>query len=314
MSEPAVTAIVPAYNAGATLRASVQSVLQQTRSDFEVIIVDDGSTDATPEIGRRLADGDGRIQVHRQANQGLASARNAGIRQAATRYVAFLDSDDLWMPTFLEETIKALDRDPGAGFAYTDGFVLDDESRRIRRSTVMARQRPPVPPPSTARGFLRELVERNFVLAEATVRRSTLDHVGVFDQRLPAAEDYELWLRIVSRGYRAVRSEHLLVVRRDSASSMSKDARLMLDAHRDVWRIVAEEHPVPPEIKEVAQARARAMDEELRILDGTRRMRQLLRRLRRTAGRARQRVLRSRLWYEQPPPEVASAFPDLHRG
>jgi len=310
VTTPRFTAVIPAYNAERTLAESVESVLAQTVSDFELVIVDDGSADATAEVARRFAGADPRVEVVSQQNRGLAGSRNVGIERARGEYVAFLDSDDLWMPTFLEVTGDALDRDPGAGFAYTDGWALDDRTRRIRRATVMARQRPPVPPPRDAGDFLRELVKRNFILAEATVRVLALREVGTFNESLPAVEDFELWLRMLAHGYRALRPPGLLLIRRDHPESMSKDHLLMYRAHREVWRLVAEEHPAPEEIKRVARARMADMDRLIAATEGTAPV-PLRGRVRGAAGALRRRVLGERVWLAEPPPEVAGAFPSL---
>lgn len=309
MPRPRFTAVIPAYDAEQTLAASVRSVLAQTEQDFELVIVDDGSRDGTAEVARSF-ESDRRVRVVQQENRGLAASRNTGIEQAAGEYVAFLDSDDLWMPTFLEATGAALDADPGAGFAYTDGWALDDVTRRIRRTTVMVRQRPPVPPPYDAAAFLRQLVRRNFVLAEGTVRMSVLREVGAFDVSLPAVEDYELWLRIAAHGYRAVRPPGLLLIRRDRPDSMSKDHPMMYRAHREVWRLVAEEHPAPEDVKAIARTRMADMERLIAASEGEAAL-PAAARVRGLAGSVKRRLVGGRLWLREPPPEVAAAFPDL---
>lgn len=311
MREPTFTAVIPAYNAEATLGSAIRSVLSQTRGDFELVVVDDGSRDRTPAVARSF-ESDPRVRIVRHENRGLASARNTGIASSRGRYIAFLDSDDLWMPEYLEALGDALESSPDAGIAYTDGWVLDDATRRIARRTVMAGQRPPVPPPQSAEEFLRMLVvRRNFVPAEAMVRKATLEDVGGFNESLPALEDYELWLRILSHGYRAVRPPGLLLVRRDRADSMSKDPRLMWEAHQAVWRLLVEQHPAPEDVKAIARGQMRAVDRELAALDGRSGPRWVARRGRHILGRVRRRMLSRQLWYREPPPEVARAFPDL---
>lgn len=310
MSEPRFSAVIPAHNAAATLGSAVRSVFSQTSQDFEVIVVDDGSTDDTLSIARELQR-DPRVHVVSQPNLGLAGARNTGIDHSRGRYVGFLDSDDLWMPSYLEVLGTALDSDPGAGFAYTDGWALDDETRRIRRTTTMARLRPPAHPPTEAGDFLLCYVRANFIPAETLVRRAVLDEVGAFDVTLPAAEDYELWLRMLAHGWRAQRPPGLLLVRRHRTDSMSSDPLLMSSAVREVMRLVAEEHPAPSEVKAIARARMLERDRELAMLRRERPLRQASRSLRLLVGRARRRVLGDRLWYAEPPAEVAEAFPDL---
>jgi glycosyltransferase involved in cell wall biosynthesis len=308
--KPTFTAVIPAYNAESTLGSAIRSVLSQTRGDFELVVVDDGSRDRTPAVAESFQS-DPRVRIVRHENRGPASARNTGIASSRGRLVAFLDSDDLWMPQYLEALGGALESNPDAGFAYTDGWVLDDATRRIARRTVMAGQRPPVPPPPSAEEFLRMLVRRNFVPAEAMVRKATLDDVGGFNESLPALEDYELWLRILSHGYRAVRPPGLLLVRRDRADSLSKDPRLMWGAHETVWRLLVEQHPAPEDVKVIARAQMRALDRKLAALDGRIGPHAVARRVRHILGRVRRRLLSRRLWCRKPPAEVARAFPDL---
>jgi glycosyltransferase involved in cell wall biosynthesis len=309
MSSPRFSAVIPAYNATATLTASVESALAQTLADLEVVIVDDGSTDGTLELARSF-ERDRRVSVVTQENRGLAGARNTGIANSHGEYVGFLDSDDLWMPNFATEMTAALDADPGAGFAYTDGWALDEVSRRIRRSTVMVRSRPPMPPPREADAFLRELIKRNFIIAEGTIRRSALDKVGGYDEDLRAVEDYELWLRLIANGYRAVRPPGLLVVRRDHQTSMSKDAQRMYEAHRQAYQRVIDRHPAPQGIKAAARERIREIDRLIASEEGDGKL-PLSERARRLAGRIKRRVAGDRLWYAEPPAEITQAFGDL---
>jgi glycosyltransferase involved in cell wall biosynthesis len=311
LTTPAFSAVIPAYNAEATLRSAAESVLGQTNDDLELIIVDDGSTDATPAVAAELVRSDPRVRVIRQENQGLAGARNVGIEQSRAAYIAFLDSDDLWMPTFLQRMGGALADDPDAGFAYTDGWVLDDETNRIRRTSVMARQRPPVPPPREPEEFLFELAQRNFIPAEAMVRRTALEGVGVFEPTLKAVEDYDLWLRMLAAGYRGVRPPGLLFVRRDMPGSMSKDLRLMYGALSEVLRRVEARQDLPENVRAVVQRRLEALDRLMSMSDGHRPVRAAVQRAASGLGSLRRTLLRRRLWHRLPPSEVASAFPEL---
>ena len=311
MNAPTFTAVIPAFNAALTLASSLRSVLAQTEKDLEVIVIDDGSSDRTHEVAETFRC-DRRLRIVRHENRGLASARNTGIEHARGRFIGFLDSDDLWMPTFLEVMGSALDADSGAGFAYTDGWALDDETKRIRRSTTMARQRPPSNPPRAADAFLRLLVVRNFVPAEALVRRAALADVGNFTPELPAVEDFELWLRMLAHGWRAVRPPGILLVRRERPASMSSNELLMVQAHEAVWRMVIERHPAPDEVKRVAAERMHWAQQQAEILEGRHPFRLLARRVRLRLGRVKRRLQGNRRWYEQPPAEVARAFPDLN--
>ena len=141
---PTFTVVIPAYNARTLIGSAIRSVLAQTRDDFELVVVDDGSQDGTPEVVSGIDDP--RLRLVRQDNTGTAGARNRGIQESSGRLVSFLDNDDLWMPTYLERMGAELDADAGAGFAYTDGWGFDDRTRRIMRRSAMSGQRPPCPP------------------------------------------------------------------------------------------------------------------------------------------------------------------------
>jgi glycosyltransferase involved in cell wall biosynthesis len=308
---PTFTALVPAYNAGATVGAAIESILAQSRGDFEAIVIDDGSSDDTEEVARRYTR-DRRVHVLSEPNRGPSAARNAGIEVARGTYVSLLDSDDLWLPPYLERMGSALDANPDAGFAYTDAWWLDARHRRIRRATAMAAQKPPAMPPTEAEEFLRELVGRNFVFVGATIRREALDEVGPFNESLSGAEDYELWLRMLARGYRALRVPGPpLAIKRTDSGALSQDRLRMFTVLSQVWRLVVEDHPAPEDVKAKARARmlwADRMAEELRDPSPGRRVARLVRR--------RLGAARRRFWWRtwQPaPPEVVRAFPDLCR-
>ncbi len=128
--DPAHTVIVPAYNAAGTLELAIRSVRAQTDSSFELIAVDDGSTDATPDLLQRLAGEDARIRVIRQENAGPSAAREAAMGQASGTYLTFLDSDDLLMPSYLETMAETLGADAEIGLAHARGWVLDDAAGR----------------------------------------------------------------------------------------------------------------------------------------------------------------------------------------
>jgi glycosyltransferase involved in cell wall biosynthesis len=310
MSEaPTFTIVVPAYNAASTIAPALRSVFAQTRGDFQLVVVDDGSTDETADRIRPF-EADSRLEVVRQPNRGLAAARNTAIDRAQGRFVSMLDSDDLWLPRYLEVMGETLDRDPEAGFAYTDAWLLDDARRRIQRASAMAYQDPPDPPPLDSGRFLEELLQRNFVFTSATVSRSVLEEVGGYRESLAASEDYELWLRIVAHGYRGVRAPGLLAVYRKRPGTLSTDEARMYSSMREVARIVADEYDVPPAIRELARARMTSLNAALsrdgRALSLRYRIRALLVRLKRA-------VLSPWLWHRTPPAEIRAAFPDLAR-
>jgi GT2 family glycosyltransferase len=313
MAEPAFTVAMPAYNASQTIEPAIESVLGQTRGDFELLVVDDGSTDGTEERVRRY-ESDPRLRLVQRDHHGLAAARNAAIEASSAPLIGMLDSDDLWMPTYLEVMGDTLEASPDAGLAYTDAWVLDDRTRRIRRTTAMTYQDPPDPPPSEPLEFLARLLRANFVFAGATVRRTALEAAGRYNETLTAGEDYELWLRIVAHGFRAVRAPGLLAVYRKSPGTLSTNEELMLSGTREVYRLVAEEYDVPERIRALARAQQRRAHGRLAALQGRRGLLPTLRRLRLLLVQAKIALTEPFAWHAQPPAEVAAAFPDVVSG
>jgi glycosyltransferase involved in cell wall biosynthesis len=310
LTPPLFSILTAAYNASATVGATVESVLAQTEPSWELIVVDDGSRDGTGAAVEAYAE-DERVSLIVQENRGLSGARNTALAAARGGYVALLDADDLYMPHYLSAMREALEGDPGAGFAYTDAWLLDDATGRIARRTAMADQRPPASAPPTARDLLRELIERNFVYVSAVVRREALDRVGPFDVSLPSLEDYDLWLRLAAGGYRAVRAPGVHAVYRRRAGSLSSNERRMRETEVRVLRMAAERLPGDDALRALAERRAVAVEAHLAALSGARRLRAAALRARRAAGAAKRRVLDRRLWHATPPEEIERAFPRL---
>jgi glycosyltransferase involved in cell wall biosynthesis len=306
MSSPAFTVVMPAYNAADTIADSIGSVLAQTESDFELIIVDDGSTDTTADQVSRFTH-DPRICLISQSNTGLAGARNRGLGEARAHYVSFLDADDLLLPRYLATMAATLARSPGAAFADCDFWALEDATGRIS-SWPLGRLALPREPYELMRVVLR----RNVLHYGATVRREVLREVGFFNPNLHACEDVELWLRILAHGHAAVRPQGALSVYRSRSGSLSTRAVLMTSSLCEVYRLVAEEYDVPDDIRALAQARLHAERRRLAALTSERRLAGASMRVRRRVGALRRVVARAR----PPaaiPEEVAAAFPQLAR-
>src|SRR5690348_11964260 len=130
MTNPRLSVVIPAYNAATTIRAAVTSTLRQTRPVLEVIVVDDGSADATADVVSAI--GDPRVRLISRVNGGPSAARNAGIAAARGEFVAFLDSDDLWLPGYAERATAALSSAANPGFAYTDAYVFDTGRGQVK--------------------------------------------------------------------------------------------------------------------------------------------------------------------------------------
>jgi glycosyltransferase involved in cell wall biosynthesis len=302
-NSPLFSVVVPAFNSARTVTAAVASALSQTVSQLEVIVVDDGSTDGTADIVSRIEDP--RVRLVSQPNRGLSAARNAGIAVAAGRYVALLDSDDLYMPDYLALSLDALESTPNVGFAYADGYVFDGATGKVRRRTAMARMRPPIPPPQEPNAFLLELLQRNFILAWTTIPRSVLEAVGGFDESRSSAEDYELWLRILLHGYRAAWVPGQQVLYRRHAGQMIKALATMTSQLAKVYESLDVDRMPTSTHRQIVLQRRRETRRQARILGlvgGLVPQGLVIAAKRRGIGEA---------WYDSPPPEITAAFGDL---
>jgi glycosyltransferase involved in cell wall biosynthesis len=204
---PRVSVVVPLFNAERTVEASLRSALAGGLAQLEVIVVDDGSQDASARIVRDLADPRIRLLQRPTPSGGAAQPRNLAIAQARAPYIAFLDADDLLKPGKLGATADALDRHPEAGFAFGEFEHIDAEGA-VLESLVVRDKLAACPLALTplgdgwsfiaqaelARGFLY----RNFISPSGVmVRKRVLDEVGGFDESLRYSEDLDLWFRLV---------------------------------------------------------------------------------------------------------------------
>jgi glycosyltransferase involved in cell wall biosynthesis len=297
-SPPTFSVVIAAYNAERTLPATMRSVLTQTRADFELIVVDDGSTDGTADTAGHPSDQ--RLLYMRQQNLGPAAARNAGIERATGTFVSLLDSDDLWLPNYLETMAAAFDASPGADLAFTDAWRLDDTTRRIHRRTIMSQQHPPAHPPAEAQQLLAALLERNFVYTSATVRRDALTRAGGF-KTLTRSEDYELWLRLAAQGSRFVNTRKILAVYRDRPGSRIHSPVAMLQGRKEIYEHVLSSYELSPPVRAVAERRLAETTQRLRAetaLPAARRN-----------GTALERIVHDiRVYRRSPPAPVRAAF------
>jgi glycosyltransferase involved in cell wall biosynthesis len=298
----AFTVVMAAHNTAETVAAAVRSVLAQTREDFELIVVDDGSTDRTAEVVRGFDDP--RVRLLQLSHGGAAAARVAGIEAGDAPLISLIDSDDLWMPTYLEAMGAALEGSE-ASFAYTDAWYLDDRTRRVRKLSAMGYQRPPERAPDSAAELFALLCERNFIYNAVTVRRSAVEEVGPPDARLRSMIDWEWWLRLTAAGHRAVRVPGRVAVYRLRPASLSRDPALVLRGQRDLWRLVAAEYDLEPGVRAEIAARAERFDAELRAAGAARLG------LRRRLAAIKGRLTSRRDYFDEPPRELVDAFGDL---
>jgi glycosyltransferase involved in cell wall biosynthesis len=310
VTEPSFSVIIPAYNEAGLVGSAIESVLRQSRPDWEAIVVDDGSTDGTAEAVHEFELRDPRVRLVRKANEGLSAARNSGIDVAGARYVTFLDSDDLLMPGYLDAMGAALGANSGAGFAYTDAWAMDADSHRIGRATAMSAWTP-AEPAENPLDTIRQLIPNNFIFVATTLPRAVLDDVGRFDTELSSAEDYDLWLRILARGYAAVRAPGVLAIKRERSDAMSANYLKMLSNLCEVYRRVASDGALPQDVRDAAQERIEVFERRRQGLMGRKPTSRAMIAVRRGITAVARVLFRSRRWPPQPPEEVAEAFPDL---
>ncbi len=179
---PIVSVVIPCYNSARYLAETIESVLAQTYAPVEVIVVDDGSTDATPKIAQSYP-----VQYVYQTNRGISAARNTGVAHSRGKYVQFLDHDDRLLPRAIEVGVKYLEQQPPCAMAVGEHRYIQADGTEIGYSHKHA----------IGRGHYEELLEHNFIETPCSVlhRRSALDLSGLFDEKVQGAEDYELYLR-----------------------------------------------------------------------------------------------------------------------
>ncbi len=185
---PTVSVIIPTYNRAHLIGRAIQSVLNQTYQDFEIIVVDDGSTDNTEEVMKRFNDERIKYIKHEQ-NKGEAAARNTGIKIARGEYIAFQDSDDEWLPEKLEKQIKVFENASSkVGVVYT-GFwrIKNGKKTYIPSSKITPKE-----------GDIHNiLLEGNFIGGPVTlIKKECFERAGMFDEELPLLTDWEMWIRL----------------------------------------------------------------------------------------------------------------------
>jgi glycosyltransferase involved in cell wall biosynthesis len=223
-SAPLVSVIIPAYQVSQYIAGALDSVLTQSFKNYEIIVVNDGSPDSD-DLERVLEPYRHKIIYIRQENQGLAGARNSGIRAAHGQYIAPLDADDIWEPNHLQAQLEVLRADPSIDVVYADARIFGNV--RDNGRTVMELC------PSEGEVTFERLISRQCTvhICVCVIRRDTLVRVGLFDPAFRRnGEDIDLWLRIVGQGGRIVYQRRVLGRYRRQGSSMSADRVSALEA------------------------------------------------------------------------------------
>jgi glycosyltransferase involved in cell wall biosynthesis len=187
LSDPILSIVIPVYNIERYVAAAIASALAQTLREIEVVVIDDGSTDATASVAETFKDP--RVRIERKSNGGLSSARNAGIAIARGRYIGFLDGDDMWRPAKAERQIAVMEADPTIGLTYSYSAYVEEDGTPTGRILFSTLTRPSI----------EQMVRRNHVGNGSTpiVRASCFRTAGVFDESLRICGDWEMWVRLL---------------------------------------------------------------------------------------------------------------------
>lgn len=241
---PRVSVVIPAYNAADTLGDALDSVFDQTFTDHEVIVVDDGSTDSTRDVLRARGE---RIRVLTKANEGRPSTtRNLGARAARGEYLAFLDADDRWRPEKLARQVAVLDRNPAVGLVYSGTAITDNEGRIVRTTH----------PSPGGRGRIYPLLcVRNIMVgSSAMARRQAVAEAGWFDESLTSIENWDLWIRIARRWEIDFVDEPLTLYR---VHTGNRSANVEL-RRRNIFRVLDKHHDAGDRSPEARKLRREA--------------------------------------------------------
>jgi teichuronic acid biosynthesis glycosyltransferase TuaG len=220
MNNPMVSVIMPAFNAERYIEEAINSVISQTYTNWELIVINDGSTDNTLQIANKFVSVDARVKLISQDNKKLGAARNAGILNANGIWIAFLDADDLWMPDKLTKQLLIAKAEPGAGVIFTDGFTFYDNSLQA------------IQPYETVSGYFTSTViykleyQGNYIpVLSVLVKKAHIDSIGL--QNVYGCEDWDYWLRLALHGVSFYGMNEKLFYYRRHSSNMSNDNNLM---------------------------------------------------------------------------------------
>jgi glycosyltransferase involved in cell wall biosynthesis len=212
---PLVSVIIPAYNVAEFIGEALDSVLAQTFTDYEIIVINDGSPDSEA-LERVLAPYLSRIVYLKQENRGVSAARNTGINAARGSLLAFLDADDTWLPSYLEIQVARIQADPTIDVLYPNVIMFGGSSEDGEEFMTIC--------PSSGEVTFERLLSQDCNVSNCSIaRRDTIIHAGLFDEALRSVEDFDLWLRVVKRGGRIAYHRDVLARYRRRSGSLTAD-------------------------------------------------------------------------------------------
>lgn len=242
MASRSISVVIPTYNCVDLLSTAIRSAYAQTIAPAEVIVVDDGCTDGTAEVVRELARSlPASFIFIQKPNGGEASARNCGVAAATGEYVAFLDSDDVWLPTKFERQLPFFESSPSPSLTFTALTRVEGESRDLVRVEGWE------PTPAYA---LRRLMKWCCVTPSTViVRRDVLASVGGFDESLPLSTDWDMWLRLAAAGHRFAYLPEAMTDYLWHANNMSRDQREIAGAALTIFSRLFRSGTLPPALQ-----------------------------------------------------------------
>lgn len=248
-STPAVSVVVPAYNCALTIAGTITSVAAQTIADIEIIVIDDGSRDATRDVLARLARSEPRLVVVSQSNGGVSAARNRGIRLARAPIVAFIDGDDLWSPEHLSTHLTRFAATPHLGVSFSAARYIDGDGHVTGGSRAAA-----------GRVQASDILYSNPATTCSTlvVRRRVFDVCGAFDETLARSEDQEWLFRVAISAWRVEGIAEALVDYRMSPSGLASDLDRM---HAGYELMLSRARAIAPALVDAHERAARASED-----------------------------------------------------
>ena len=246
MSDPLVSIITPVYNGSQYLSEAIESALAQTYKNFELLIVNDGSTDNSADIIRPFLK-DSRIIYIEQKNAGVAAARNTALKQARGKYIGFLDQDDLWLNNKLELQITALEKDGSLALVHSRQDFIDSHGNKKKYDWITEGE---------GYCFRENFIKNRIAVLTVLIRKKIIDEIGFFNEQLSGADDYEMWLRVTLK-YPIKYIDQSLAFYRFHDNNVSKDSFRMTITDLKTINTILSEHPEATDIAGKHTVRAR---------------------------------------------------------
>lgn len=257
---PLVSVIIPAFNVAKFIGDALNSALAQSFTDYEVIVINDGSPD-TPELERTLAPYMSRIVYLKQENGGVSAARNTGIRAARGSLIAFLDGDDVWLPNYLEIQVKRIQADPSIDVLYPNVLMFGDSSEDGEEFMTTC--------PSNGEVTFERLLRQECNVSNCSiVRKETIIRAGLFDESLRSVEDFDLWLRVIKGGGRIAYHRDVLARYRRRQGSLTADPVWLSEHILSVLAKVKQRDDLTPSERAAVENRYEHFHALLRLHEG----------------------------------------------